>query len=98
MDYLLNLNLFVIDTYYSENALLPGLVKKESNLMSAAKQFYHELNTERERFPDQMPYAWLLAKFHQLHLDVFTHNFTLNYPFRNQQVKIFLFKVNCMIL
>ncbi|XP_031784449.1 glycosylphosphatidylinositol anchor attachment 1 protein isoform X1 [Nasonia vitripennis] len=75
------------NTYYSENALLPGLVKKESNLMSAAKQFYHELSTERERFPDQMPYAWLLAKFHQLHLDVFTQNFTLNYPFRNQQYK-----------
>lgn len=84
---LIELNLFSTDTYYSENALLPGLVKKESNLLPAAKQFYNELITERERFPNSMPYAWILAKFHQLHLDVFTHNFTLNYPFRNEKVK-----------
>lgn len=58
--------------------------------MPAAKQFHHELSSERERFPDQMPYAWILAKFHQLHLDVFTHNFTLNYPFRNQKVILLL--------
>ncbi|XP_058793026.1 glycosylphosphatidylinositol anchor attachment 1 protein [Phymastichus coffea] len=82
---LLALPQFNDNTYYSENALLPGLVKKESNLMPSAKQFHHELLSERERFSDQMPYAWILAKFHQLHLDVFTHNFTLNYPFRNQK-------------
>lgn len=61
-------------------------MKKESNLLPAAKHFYQELMSERERFPNTMPYAWLLAKFHQLHLDVFTHNFTLNYPFRNEKV------------
>jgi glycosylphosphatidylinositol transamidase len=82
----------MLDTYYSENALLPGLVKKESNLLPFAKQFYHELKSERERFPDKMPYLWILAKFHQLHLDVFTHNFTLNYPFRNHKV-IFFFSI-----
>ncbi|XP_014214858.1 glycosylphosphatidylinositol anchor attachment 1 protein isoform X1 [Copidosoma floridanum] len=82
---LLVLPYFNDNTYYSENALLPGLVKKESNLRPAAKQFYHELSSERERFPDSMPYAWILAKFHQLHLEVFTHNFTLNYPFKNQK-------------
>ncbi|GJQ66683.1 hypothetical protein Trydic_g4644 [Trypoxylus dichotomus] len=27
-----------------------------------------------------MPYSWLLAKFKQIGLDTYTHNFTLNYP------------------
>lgn len=74
------------ETYFSENALLPGLVTKESNLESSAKQFHRELLDEMERYPDSMPYAWLLGKFHQLSLDVYTHNFTLKYPFREQQV------------
>ncbi|KAL7297374.1 hypothetical protein TKK_0009759 [Trichogramma kaykai] len=71
------------NTYYSENALLPGLVKKESNLMPTSKAFYRELSSERERFPDRMPYAWIIAKFHQLNIEVYTHNFTLNYPFHS---------------
>lgn len=32
-----------------------------------------------------MPYSWILAKFNQLHLEVYTHNFTLNYPFKKQK-------------
>lgn len=27
-----------------------------------------------------MPVPWLVAKMSQLHLEVYTHNFTLNYP------------------
>ena len=62
--------------------------------MPAAKQFYHELISEKERFPDTMPYSWVIAKFHQLHLDVFTHNFTLNYPFNKQQVILLTLTLN----
>lgn len=75
-----------LDTYFSENALLPGLVTKESNLEQTSKQFYHELIHEMKRYPDSMPYAWLSAKFSQLHLDVFVHNFSLIYPFQEQKV------------
>lgn len=73
------------DTYFSENALLPGLVKRESNLKASSERFYRELSAERETHPDVTPYAWILAKFHSLHLDVYTHNFTLNYPFQKDQ-------------
>lgn len=39
-----------------------------------------------KRYPDTMPYAWLAAKLNQLQLDVFIHNFSLKYPFQEQQV------------
>lgn len=77
-----------IDTYFSENALLPGLVTKESNLEQIAKHYYVHLLHEMKRYPDMMPYAWLTATLNQLHLDVFLHNFTLIYPFQEQQVSI----------
>lgn len=72
-------------TYFSENALLPGLLTKESNLDETSKQFYNELVREMKRYPDSMPYAWLSAKFNQLHLDTFVHNFSLTYPFKKQK-------------
>lgn len=39
-----------------------------------------------KRYPDGMPYAWLSAKFTQLQLDVYVHNFSLIYPFGDQKV------------
>ncbi|CAL7943658.1 unnamed protein product [Xylocopa violacea] len=82
---LLALPAFNDNTYFSENALLPGLVTKESNLEHTSKQYYVQLLHEMKRYPDVMPYAWLAAKLNQLHLDVFIHNFTLAYPFQEQQ-------------
>ncbi|XP_071581370.1 glycosylphosphatidylinositol anchor attachment 1 protein isoform X2 [Temnothorax nylanderi] len=38
-----------------------------------------------KRYPDSMPYAWLSAKFSQLHLNVYVHNFSLIYPFQEQK-------------
>ncbi|XP_011310365.1 glycosylphosphatidylinositol anchor attachment 1 protein [Fopius arisanus] len=73
--------MFNDNAYFSENALLPGLVTKESNLEQTARGYHREFVDEMQRYPDNMPYAWLLAKLNQLHLDVYTHNFTLNYPF-----------------
>lgn len=78
--------MLISDTYFSENALLPGLVTKESNLEQISKQYYLELIYEMKRYPDTMPYAWLAAKLNQLQLDVFIHNFSLIYPFQEQQV------------
>ncbi|XP_032670206.1 glycosylphosphatidylinositol anchor attachment 1 protein [Odontomachus brunneus] len=82
---LLALPAFNDNTYFSENALLPGLVTKESNMEHTSKQYYYELVHEMRRYPDSMPHAWLSAKFSQLHLDVFTHNFSLIYPFQEQK-------------
>ncbi|XP_043786986.1 glycosylphosphatidylinositol anchor attachment 1 protein [Apis laboriosa] len=82
---LLALPVFNDNTYFSENALLPGLVTKESNLEQIAKHYYVHLLHEMKQYPDIMPYAWLAATLSQLHLDVFLHNFTLIYPFQEQQ-------------
>ncbi|KAJ8710903.1 hypothetical protein PYW08_009418 [Mythimna loreyi] len=77
------------ETYFSENALLPGLVTNEFNGENAAKQFYSELLLEMEdkyEDLDDMPVPWLVGKMSQLHLEVYTHNFTLNYPMGQGQV------------
>lgn len=67
-------------TYFSENALLPGLVKSEFRDEPAAKQYHAELLDEMKKYEDSLPYSWLLAKFQQIGLDTYTHNFSLNYP------------------
>lgn len=77
---------FSDNTYFSENALLPGLVTKESNLMYDSKIFYKELMREMEKHrTDSLPVSWMASRFRQLHLDTYIHNFTLNHPFRNQK-------------
>lgn len=71
---------FNAGTYFSENALLPGLVESEYDEDHSAKKFLSELKDEALRYPNSLPYSWLLAKFGQLGLETYTHNFTLNYP------------------
>ncbi|XP_058833585.1 glycosylphosphatidylinositol anchor attachment 1 protein [Topomyia yanbarensis] len=69
-------------TYFSENALLPGLVYSElrSETVTLAKNYVGELELEREHHRKDMPYAWILAKMRKIGLETHTHNFTLNYP------------------
>lgn len=79
-------------TYYSENALLAGLVKAEFREQQDARLYYEELLDEIKKYDDSLPYPWLLAKFRQIGLDTYTHNFTLTYPFGQKQVLIFVSK------
>lgn len=77
------------ETYFSENALLPGLVTNEFNGEHSANLFYTEFLQElREKYDetDEMPIPWLVGKMSQLHLEVYTHNFTLNYPLGQGQI------------
>lgn len=69
-------------TYFSENALLPGLVYSElkSETVALARNYAAELERERESHRKGMPYAWLLAKMRKIGLETHTHNFTLHYP------------------
>ncbi|XP_055624365.1 glycosylphosphatidylinositol anchor attachment 1 protein [Toxorhynchites rutilus septentrionalis] len=69
-------------TYFSENALLPGLVYSELKMdtVALAKSYAGELERERENHRKDMPYAWLLAKMRKIGLETHSHNFTLNYP------------------
>ncbi|KAF2352581.1 GPI transamidase component Gaa1 [Trinorchestia longiramus] len=68
------------ETYFSENALLPGLVHGEFMREDRANRYLQELNKETEKYSSTMPHAWLQAKMTQLGLDTYTHNFTLHYP------------------
>lgn len=74
-------------TYFSENALLPGLVKSEFRDDGSAKLFYDELQDEMKKYDNSIPYPWILAKFQQIGLDTYTHNFTLNYPLGKSNTK-----------
>ncbi|XP_018578205.1 glycosylphosphatidylinositol anchor attachment 1 protein [Anoplophora glabripennis] len=73
------------NTYFSENALLPGLVKSQFYEEKAASLFHDELIDEMKKYEDSIPYPWLLAKFKQLGLDTYTHNFTLHSPLSNKE-------------
>lgn len=75
-------------TYFSENALLPGLVQSEFRDTNYAKTIYQELMDEMEKYDNNIPYPWLLAKFQQLGLDTYTHNFTLKYSLGRPQVRM----------
>lgn len=70
-------------SYFSENSLLPGLVKGGFVEDSFAKTLLVSLQDEISANPTKMPYPWLLAQFRQIGLDAYTHNFTLNYPLAN---------------
>ncbi|XP_039748047.1 glycosylphosphatidylinositol anchor attachment 1 protein [Pararge aegeria] len=76
------------ETYFSENALLPGLVTNEFNGEQSANKFFTEFLQELEdkyEETDEMPVPWLVGKMSQLGLEVHTHNFSLNYPFGQGQ-------------
>jgi len=72
---------FNAGTYFSENALLPGLVEGSFNAEKLATQLHEELLREAEAYDNSLPYPWIQAKLRQFGLNVYTHNFTLHYPF-----------------
>ena len=67
-------------TYFSENALLPGLVKVEFNMEHIARQYLEDLREEAQKTPHSPPFPWIEARLKQMGLEVYRHNFTLNYP------------------
>lgn len=88
-------------TYFSENALLPGLVKSEFREDNIARVYHRELLDEMTKYEDGIPYSWILAKMRQIGLDVYTHNFTLNYPLGKLQVWVlfgFIYKCSVKLI
>lgn len=74
-------------TYFSENALLPGLVKSQFREDREAGLFYDQLMEEMSKYDDSIPYPWLLAKFRQIGLDSYTHNFSITSPLSKKEVR-----------
>ena len=74
-------------TYFSENALLPGLVKGEFDEEVSAERYLEGLKDEAERYPNNVPFPWIESQLRQIGLEVYTHNFTLTYPLGAAEVK-----------
>ena len=81
---------FTNKTYFSENALLPGLVRIEFDLDHIAKQYLEDLREESQKSlstPNAHPFPWIEARLKQMGLEVYRHNFSLNFPLGlNRQV------------
>ncbi|XP_071948996.1 glycosylphosphatidylinositol anchor attachment 1 protein-like [Antedon mediterranea] len=67
-------------TYFSENALLPGLVEREFLTDKNVKSYTNEL-LELVKKQDLLPVDWLSEKFSEIGLEVYHQNFTSNHPF-----------------
>merc|ERR550517_881752 len=70
-------------TYFSENALLPGLVTGTFNQDRAAVTFLQDLVEENKKYPGHAPFPWLEAQLRQLGLEVYQQEFSLSYPLGN---------------
>ena len=73
-------------TYFSENALLPGLVQGDYSEDSDAQAFLAEIQAEAKKYPFSIPDEWLAKKFRQLFLEAYIQNFTLNNPLKENVV------------
>lgn len=51
-----------------------------SEYTNFALRLHDDLEREREKHKNAIPTAWILAKFRQIGLEAYVHNFTLNYP------------------
>jgi glycosylphosphatidylinositol transamidase len=80
----------IAKTYFSENALLPGLVSSKLYLHNAPAKYLSELkdvyeqlkakDSDRETFSNQMPTHWFEAAFRVLGLETHVQNFSFVYP------------------
>ncbi|RWS21655.1 glycosylphosphatidylinositol anchor attachment 1 protein-like protein, partial [Leptotrombidium deliense] len=72
-------------TYFSENALLPGLVNREFSLGNLANQYFDGLKNESSNQVGKLPSSWITSRFRQIGLEVYKQSFVLNYPFSNKK-------------
>jgi len=73
-------------TYFSENALLPGLVEPEFRHSQETSDYYQALKDEvkkRKSFDElrnRIPVSWIMDKFVEIGLDSYSQNYTFRYP------------------
>ncbi|XP_061197375.1 glycosylphosphatidylinositol anchor attachment 1 protein-like [Saccostrea echinata] len=67
-------------TYFSENALLPGLVTNEfyaeMNLNAIAAELKEEFNKDKRKVPRE----WIYNHFREIGLDTYIQNYSIKYP------------------
>jgi len=73
-------------TYFSENALLPGLVEPEFRHGQQTADYYRLLKDEvkKRKSSDEpfnrMPSSWIMDSFVEIGLDTYIQNYTFRYP------------------
>ena len=72
-------------TYFSENALLPGLVEPEFRHGQQTSDYYRLLKDELKKgksddLYNRMPLSWIMDKFVEIGLDTYIQNYTFRYP------------------
>jgi len=78
-------------TYFSENALLPGLVEPEFRHSQQTATYYQMLKEEVKRRKssgepkNSIPVSWIMDEFVEIGLDAYRQNYTFRYPHNAQQ-------------
>ncbi|XP_052818191.1 glycosylphosphatidylinositol anchor attachment 1 protein-like [Mya arenaria] len=71
---------FNAKTYFSENALLPGVVENGFYFDFDYNSYISELKEELKKDKKFIPRDWLYNKFREAGLETYTHNYTVKYP------------------
>lgn len=78
-------------TYFSENALLPGLVEPEFRYGQQTADYYQALKEEvrtrksSDELQNRVPASWIMNKFAEIGLDSYSQNYTFRYPHTAQK-------------
>ena len=78
-------------TYFSENALLPGLVESDFRYGYQTEDYYHILKDEIKKrkavdeLRNRIPVSWIMDKFVEIGLDTYSQNYTFRYPHNAQK-------------
>lgn len=83
---------YVDTTYFSDNALLPGLVNREFTNQPYLKDVLTRLRKVAKSRPNELVADWLVNEFNSIGLHGYEHNFTLHYPFGKEQVSFRYFR------
>ncbi|XP_053401359.1 glycosylphosphatidylinositol anchor attachment 1 protein-like [Mercenaria mercenaria] len=67
-------------TYFSENALLPGVVESGFYFEDSPDGYITEIKEELKKDRRNVPRDWLFEKFRDLGLDTYIQNYTVKYP------------------
>lgn len=73
-------------TYFSENALLPGLVEPEFRHGQQTADYYRLLKDEvkkrksSDELCNRVPSSWIMDKFVEIGLDTYIQNYSFRYP------------------
>lgn len=73
-------------TYFSDNALLPGLVNREFTIVPSYLSSLEKSINEDLKKSDRIPVSWLMSTLASTGVETYSQNFTFNYPFGTKPV------------